>query len=114
MFSNESHKRVQLSNAARERLLSYTWPGNVRQLRALMQRLVVQTPDGQVVTPRDIPLSDSAEAPRNFSEEMGSQEKARILEALEKTHYIKADAARTLRISRTTLLGKMKRYGIPG
>jgi len=114
MFSNESRKRVSLSNAARDRLISYTWPGNVRQLRALMQRLVVQSREGQVVTPRDIPLSDSAEAPRNFSEEMESQEKVRILEALEKTHYIKADAARTLRISRTTLLGKMKRYGIPG
>jgi len=114
MFSNEAHKRVHLSNAARERLVSYTWPGNVRQLRSLMQRLVVQTTDGQVVTPRDIPLSDSAEAPRNFSEEMESQEKSRILEALEKTHYVKADAARTLRISRTTLLGKMKRYGILG
>jgi len=114
MFTAESRKRVHLSNVARERLLSYTWPGNVRQLRSLMQRLVVQTPDGQVVTPRDLPLTDSAEAPRNFSEEMESQEKLRILEALEKTHYIKADAARTLRISRTTLLGKMKRYGIPG
>ena len=114
LFATEARKRISLSNAARERLVSYTWPGNVRQLRALMQRLVVQTTDGQVVTPRDIPLGDSAEAPRNFSEEMESQEKVRILDALEKTHYIKADAARTLRISRTTLLGKMKRYGIPG
>jgi len=113
-FSEEARKRVALSDAARERLAGYTWPGNVRQLRALMQRLVVQTPDGRTVTPRDLPLAESAEAPRNFSEEMESQEKSRILEALEKTHYIKADAARLLRISRTTLLGKMKRFGIEG
>jgi transcriptional regulator with PAS, ATPase and Fis domain len=113
-FTQEARKRVSLSGAARERLLAYTWPGNVRQLRALMQRLVVQTPEGQVITPRDIPLTDSTDAPRNFVEEMEGQEKSRILEALEKTQFIKADAARVLRMSRTTLLGKMKRYGIPG
>jgi len=114
LFAEEARKRVALSDAARERLAGYTWPGNVRQLRALIQRMVVQTPDGRTVTPRDLPLGDSPEAPRNFSEEMESQEKTRILEALEKTHYIKADAARLLRISRTTLLGKMKRFGIEG
>jgi DNA-binding NtrC family response regulator len=113
-FTQEARKRVSLSGAARERLLAYTWPGNVRQLRALMQRLVVQTSEGQVITPRDIPLADTTDAPRNFVEEMEGQEKSRILEALEKTQFIKADAARVLRMSRTTLLGKMKRYGIPG
>ena len=113
-FMQEARKRITLSGPARERLRTHVWPGNVRQLRALIQRLVVQTPDGQVVTPRDIPLAEPAEAPRNFSEEMESQEKTRILEALEKSHYIRADAARILRMSRTTLLGKMKRYGIPG
>jgi transcriptional regulator with PAS, ATPase and Fis domain len=114
LFTQESRKHVSLSGAARERLTSYTWPGNVRQLRALIQRLVVQTPEGRVITPRDIPLTESTEAPRNFVEEMEGQEKVRILEALEKTQFIKADAARILRMSRTTLLGKMKRYGIPG
>ena len=113
-YTAESRKRVTLSRAARERLTGYAWPGNVRQLRSLMQRLVVQTPDGVTVTPRDIPLTETAEAPRNFLEEMGSQEKARIVEALERTQYIKADAARVLRMSRTTLIGKMKRFQIPG
>jgi DNA-binding NtrC family response regulator len=114
VFTQEARKRVTLSGAARERLVGYSWPGNVRQLRALIQRLVVQTADGQVITPRDIPLAEAAEAPRNFVEEMEGQEKVRIVEALEKTRFIKADAARLLRMSRTTLLGKMKRYGIPG
>jgi transcriptional regulator of acetoin/glycerol metabolism len=113
-FTLEARKHVTLSAAARERLAGYSWPGNVRQLRALLQRLVVQTPQGSVITPRDIPLTDTVEAPRNFVEEMEGQEKVRILEALEKTQFIKADAARVLRISRTTLLGKMKRYGIRG
>jgi len=114
LFTSEERKHVSLSGAARDRLTSYAWPGNVRQLRALIQRLVVQTPDGKVVTPRDIPLTDTFDAPRNFVEEIEGQEKSRIVEALEKTQFVKADAARILRISRTTLLGKMKRYGIEG
>lgn len=113
-FSTAERKRVQLSRAAYERLVRYSWPGNVRQLRALIQRLVVQASDGTTITPRDIPLADSLEAPKNFIEEMEGQEKSLILDALEKTHYVKADAARILRMSRTTLLGKMKRYLIPG
>jgi transcriptional regulator with GAF, ATPase, and Fis domain len=76
---------------------------------------VVQSADGVTLTPRDIPLAETAtDAPRSFLEEMEDQEKVRIVEALEKTQYIKADAARILRMSRTTLLGKMKRYRIPG
>ena len=113
-FAAEARKRVTLSRAARERLVKYPWPGNIRQLRSLVQRLVVQTPEGQTVTPRDIPLAETADAPRSFLEEMEGQEKVRIVEALEKSQYIKADAARILRMSRTTLLGKMKRYQIPG
>jgi transcriptional regulator with AAA-type ATPase domain/tetratricopeptide (TPR) repeat protein len=114
-YAGEARKRLTLSRAARERLTSYSWPGNIRQLRALIQRLVVQSSDGATVTPRDIPLAESAaDAPRSFLEEMEGQEKTRIVEALEKTQYIKADAARILRMSRTTLLGKMKRYQIPG
>ena len=113
-YCASERKRVQLSRAAHERLVRYAWPGNVRQLRSLIQRLVVQASEGQTVTPRDIPLADSGDAPKNFIEEMEGQEKSRILEALEKTHYVKADAARILRMSRTTLLGKMKRYQISG
>jgi transcriptional regulator of acetoin/glycerol metabolism len=84
----------------------------VRELRALLQRLVVQSPPGHVVTPRELPLLEPAGTARNFEEEMVQQEKSRILDALQRAQWIKADAARALRLSRTTLLGKMKRYGI--
>ena len=114
LFNAQERKHVTLSRAARERLSHHVWPGNVRELRSLMQRLVVMTSEGHPVTPRDIPLTESPDAPRNFNEEMESQEKSRIVEALEKVHYVKADAARVLRMSRTTLLGKIKRFGITG
>jgi len=112
LFQTRERKRVTLSRQVRERLERHTWPGNVRELRALMQRLVVMAADGAVITPRDLPHLESGETPRNFTEEIESEEKSRIIAALERMHYVKADAARSLRMSRTTLLGKMKRYGI--
>lgn len=112
VFQTRERKKVTLARGVRERLETHSWPGNVRELRALMQRLVVMATDGQVITPRDLPHLESGETPRNFTEEIESEEKSRILTALERMHYVKADAARSLRMSRTTLLGKMKRYGI--
>ena len=112
VFQTREHKRVTLARSVRDRLERHTWPGNVRELRALVQRLVVMATDGQVITPRDLPHLESGETPRNFTEEIESEEKSRIIAALERMHYVKADAARSLRMSRTTLLGKMKRYGI--
>jgi DNA-binding NtrC family response regulator len=112
VFGEETGKRVRLSSAARDRLLEYTWPGNVRQLRGLVHRLVAQSEREQILTPRDIKLEEAA-APRDFLEEMESEERKRILDALEKSGGVKANAARMLRLSRTTMLAKMKRYGIP-
>lgn len=105
-------RRVTLARTARERLEQHAWPGNVRELRAVVQRIVVMATEGQVVTPRDLPALECAETPRNFTEEIASEERVRIVAALERTQYVKAEAARLLRMSRTTLLGKMKRFGI--
>ncbi len=112
VFGEDEGKRVRLSSASRDQLLDYMWPGNVRQLRSLVHRLVAQSKDGQVILPRELQLDD-ASAPRNFLEEMEEQERKRILDALEKSSGVKADAARMLRLSRTTMLAKMKRYKIP-
>jgi len=112
VLGEEASKKIRLSTAARSQLLDYTWPGNVRQLRAMVARLVAQSKDGHVVVPRELQLEDAA-APRNFLEEMEEQERKRIVEALDKSSGVKADAARMLRLSRTTMLAKMKRYQIP-
>lgn len=112
VFGEDEGKRIRLSSASREQVLDYAWPGNVRQLRAMVHRLVAQSKDGHVIVPRELQLDDAG-APRNFLEEMEEQERRRILEALEKSSGVKADAARMLRLSRTTMLAKMKRYKIP-
>jgi len=111
-FNTEYGKQVVLSGAARERLLLNSWPGNVRQLRAVMEKMVVSAPVNGVLTPRDVPAFEVTGAPRTFFDERDAHEKRRIVEALEQSGFVKADAARILRMSRTGLLSKMKRFGI--
>jgi transcriptional regulator with PAS, ATPase and Fis domain len=113
-FSRQNDRVVRLMPAARSRLVAYGWPGNVRELRSAVNKLVVSArPDG-IVTPRELPPLGEEGAPANYMDERDAGEKKRILRALEQAGFVKTEAAQVLRISRTTLVGKMKRLGIEG
>jgi len=114
LFTKQAGREVRLAPSVRERLLQHGWPGNVREMRSVLQKLVVAArPDG-IVTPRDLPALEGDHAPADYLAERDAGEKRRILKALEQARFIKTDAAKLLRISRTTLVGKMKRLGIEG
>ena len=98
-----------------QRLVLNPWPGNVRQLRATLERLIVSARSVHTIMPRDVPFPSAgaaASTPASLEDELNQKERQRILEALEKTQWVKADAARLLRMSRTTLITKMKRLGV--
>jgi two-component system response regulator PilR (NtrC family) len=113
-FLRTSGKRTTLTPAVRARLIKYSWPGNVRQLASVIQKLVVSARTDAPITPRDLPPLEEAADSADFAAETQAGEKRRILRALEQANYIKTDAAEILRVSRTTLLSKMKRLGIEG
>jgi two-component system NtrC family response regulator len=113
-FSRQTGNAVRLAPVVRTRLLAHGWPGTIRELRSVVNKVVVSVRSDGIVTPRELPLLDSTDAPANFLAERNAQEKKRVLRALEQADYNKTDAARTLRISRTTLLGMMKRLGVAG
>ena len=104
-------KSVTLSKEARNRLLAYSWPGNVRQLMSTVQRLVILSADGHEIGRDEIAL-DESHAPANLSEELELAERRRIVEALAAAGGVRTDAAKMLGMSRTTLISKMQRYGI--
>ena len=101
----------------------YGWPGNIRELRNLIERLVVLKQDGTVerddlpVKLREhsgikpvhagIALSDDG---INLNSAVTEFEKALILQSLEKTKWVKNKAAKLLKLNRTTLVEKIKRY----
>jgi transcriptional regulator with PAS, ATPase and Fis domain len=96
-----------LSPAALALLESYGYPGNVRELRNLLERALVQA-EGPEISPADLPqLGDSR--PGMTLEDV---ERAYIAQVLDAVRGKKSRAAEILGISRKTLLEKRKRYGL--
>jgi two-component system response regulator AtoC len=104
----------QVTSEAMRVLCDYPWPGNVRQLRNCMERLVV-TVEGSTIHAEDLPEEMRA-APRQavWTLEQATQEaeKAAILAALAQCHQHRERTASLLAISVRTLHYKMNRYGL--
>ncbi len=121
LFFTESAGRMEtplkgISSMAEEAALSYSWPGNIRELRNRMERAVVLGL-GQWVMPGDLfpeQSDDTAMALQMGSLEdiRQSAEKRHILRALAVTSGEIGAASKLLGIGRTTLWEKMRRLGL--
>ena len=137
---SSGHDRIRLTLGAQRVLKQYNWPGNIRELSSLLERLCVLYP-GKTVDISDLPSRYSAGVPLRASdteamvgkrtagaspedfelpgescslkEYLGKIEIALIRRALSESDGVVADAARRLRIGRTTLSEKIKRYNLP-
>lgn len=108
----EKHGRpdLNLSDEAEEKLLSYQWPGNVRQLRNVVDSAVIMA-DSNKILPEDLGLSEAA-SDRMESLRIDHWERKLIAEALNRTESNVPSAAKLLGISRATLYRKIDEYGI--
>jgi two-component system NtrC family response regulator len=104
----------QIAGAAMKILCEFPWPGNVRQLRNCMERLVV-TVEGPIVHAEDLP-DDLRRLPSGSVATLESAaqeaEKAAILAALGQCNQHRERAAALLDISVRTLHYKMSRYAL--
>jgi DNA-binding NtrC family response regulator len=110
---------VSVSHGAYTALLSYRYPGNVRELKHAMERAVIFAKNSTIELqhlPDEIASSlgntPCLKGTRTLEESIKCMEKTRILKALEETSGKKQDAARLLGIGRKALWKKMKDYGI--
>lgn len=108
----EKHGRpnLEISDEAEQRLLSYQWPGNVRQLRNVIDSAVIMA-DSNRILPEDLGLSEAA-GDRMESLRIDHWERKLIAEALHRTESNVPNAAKLLGISRATLYRKIDDYGI--
>lgn len=101
-------------------LRAYRWPGNVRELENVCERIVIFL-SGDTVTVADVPDTVKAKstAATAFSVELPDEgisldevEKAVIVQALERSKWNRAQAARFLRVPRHILLYRMQKFGL--
>jgi transcriptional regulator with PAS, ATPase and Fis domain len=105
-----THKPVQeVSHAAMRALLSYVWPGNIRELKSTSESAVMRCRT-HVSQPEDLPPALTQRALPLFTQTF-PDEQQRLLVALEQTHGNRAAAARLLGIGRTTLYRRLAHLG---
>ena len=107
---------AQLSDASRQLLAAYHWPGNIRELRNALERAVILSRT-EALEPKDFPESIRAGVPGPAGAVVNLRsleeiEKEAIAATLEATHYKIGRASEILGISRKTLLEKRKKYDL--
>lgn len=103
---------IGIAATTEEAIRAYGWPGNGREVRARLMRAVETAEGGMVMTADLFPERAADEAMRPLSEVRDAAEKAQIMAALDRTHGQVGEAARLLRVSRTTLWEKMQKLGL--
>lgn len=101
------------------RLVTYAWPGNIRELRNVIERVAIMNPSA---TSRPLSLEDIAQvlpqpaAGHDASDQtnlsMDDMERVHILRVLDAHRGNKTHAAKALQIDYKTLLTKLKKYGL--
>jgi two-component system NtrC family response regulator len=122
-YSRENKKEVtSLSKEARDLLMRYPYPGNVRELENIVERAVVLC-RGNTLTTQDLPLNlqetegegglkRTGECGRSLPDSLEEVERTLISQALEKSGGVQTKAAEYLGISERVLRYKMKKYKI--
>jgi DNA-binding NtrC family response regulator len=104
-----------LSDEALARLAAHDWPGNIRELRNVLERAVILRPAGTIAV-SDVMIQPaihaSGSAPAHDTLNLEAVERQLIQRALNATAGNKSEAARLLGITRRALYGRMERYGL--
>jgi DNA-binding NtrC family response regulator len=125
---SEQHKRdiTGISEESMRVLMQYQWPGNIRELENLIERVVILKREPGIIELKDLPVQhfksvsldryiSSVSFPEgglDLNEAMNDFENELILQALRKTQGNKNKAANLLNLNRTTLVEKLKRKGL--
>ena len=108
----------RLSERSKEIFLKYAWPGNIRELKNVIERAMIVA-NTEEITPKQLPLEFTKETsfpnPLNtpvFSDEITLEavERAHILNTMNKVKGNITQASKILGISRLTLREKIKKY----
>jgi sigma-54 specific flagellar transcriptional regulator A len=118
----EGRPSISFTQTALDCLSAYAWPGNVRELQNLLERLAILYPNKTIDREQlPAPIGDRRRTAQptvtaipatglDLREHLGNIEKQLIRSALEQTDGTVARAARLLKLQRTTLVEKLRKY----
>jgi len=114
-FNDRHNRSVKgVTSEARDMLIKYDYPGNVRELENVIERAVILT-RGDYISKEDLPLvpagTDSAQEKR-MKDTVGALEKRMITEALVNADWVQTKAASALGLSERMLRYKIKKHSI--
>ena len=123
MFNKKNKRNVEdVSEEAMDIIMRHPWKGNVRELKNMIEGLVVLMGEGEIY-PRDLPKKlinknttvslpqvDISQEGICLSSAVSEFEKSLIVQCLEQTKWVKKQAAKLLQVNRTTLVEKIKRH----
>jgi len=111
---NNFHPK-QIDEETYELLEVYSWPGNARELRNIIERMAILTSGNRLTTdsvPVEIRLAQEAAPRSNIKEARDSAEREHILRALEESSWNVSGAARALGMERTNLHKRIRALGL--
>jgi DNA-binding NtrC family response regulator len=126
-FNQTKHTHITgISHEALRLLSQYDWPGNIRELENLVERMAVLKKQGELSVsdlPEKISRKPQSLEPKeqfirftedgiNLMREVEQYENHLIIEALRKANGVTTRAAQLLQLNRTTLVEKLKRKGV--
>ena len=103
---NAGHSNIKFLQSAIDRLSNYPFPGNIRQLKNIVERTLLMC-DGNIVTDSDIALPET-----EHTATLDEAEKFRIEEIIKSTGGNVSRAAAILGLTRQALYRRMEKYGI--
>ncbi|HMP74319.1 MAG TPA: sigma 54-interacting transcriptional regulator [Kiritimatiellia bacterium] len=125
-FLNEIKPQASLSPEAHAALIAWTWPGNIRELRNVIEAAATLAGDTNLILPNHLQLRTKQSSPfpdpypspptlnpnLSLDERIAEYEKLLILDALRQTHGVQAQAAKKLGIKERSLWHRIAKHQI--
>jgi DNA-binding NtrC family response regulator len=118
LVAKNRSEQKEISNEGMKLLVEYHWPGNIRELQNLVERLYVISPGNEIDSLLIAGhLNSSIDVSNNFAnlpleEAVKAFEKNLIVQAMKKSNGVKNRAAKLLGISTSVLYYKLEKYGL--
>ncbi len=118
IFAKEMGKKIDIDAKAMKLLSRYNWPGNIRELKNVVQRMIITDRDG-IIDEEDVPKEIKKDIKDSFGVKTGKLNDAikeleikMIKDALKEVNNVQTKAAELLGITERNLRYKIKKYGI--